>query len=86
MLAMLPALLTALASEFIDNGTVLKWVGFAGEIVNKGVNVDARLGELTDQIKQMVTEKRDPTPDEWKSLQERSDIAHATIQDWKPSA
>lgn len=83
MFAILPSLAMALASEFIDNQAVLKWVGFAGEIINKGIQVDERLQALDDHIKQMVAEGRNPTQDEWDVLQARSDVAHQKIQSWR---
>jgi len=86
MFALLPALATAVASEFITDETILKWVGFAGSIVAKGFQVDDRLGGLTMHIEQMVAEERNPTTEEWGMLQARSDVAHETIQSWRIGA
>ncbi len=82
-ITLLPTLVMALASEFISNDTVLKWIGFGGEIVTKAFEVDERLKALTEHIETMVAEEREPTEEEWKDLQARSDIAHDAIQSWK---
>lgn len=79
-----PALLKALASEVINDETIRKWVGFAGEAVASGVAVEGKLQALVDEIERMVAEDRNPTTDEWEALRQRSDVAHATIQNWKP--
>ena len=86
MFAILPSLALALASEFISNENVLKYVGLAGEIVNQAFEVDSRLEGLNAHILQMVSEQRNPTEAEWATLTARSNVAHDTIQSWTASA
>jgi hypothetical protein len=52
----------------------------AAVALEKGAEGRAALAELTEQIKRMVEENREPTDDEWASLKSRSDAAHAILQ------
>lgn len=51
----------------------------AAVALEKGVEGAASLKALTEQVKQMVLEGREPTKDEWYSLKSKSDAAHAIL-------
>lgn len=56
-------------------------LGLLGEILERGKEGHAELKEFATMIEKMVEEGRSPTPAEWESLRNRSDAAHAAIQE-----
>jgi hypothetical protein len=58
----------------------------ASSLVARGEAGAAELEKLTEEIKAMVAEGRQPTAAEWKSLRSRSDAAHAILQGTPASA
>lgn len=58
-------------SSYLKAGASLIQAGEAGA---------DELALLTEQVKSMVADGRDPTPAEWADLKSRSDAAHAAIQ------
>ena len=57
-----------------------RWLDMIAAIIERGAESAAELNILKMQIQTMVQEDREPTEDEWASLQERSDAAHDAIQ------
>lgn len=49
-------------------------------LIQAGEKGAEELAALTEQVKAMVADGRDPTAAEWDSLKSRSDAAHAAIQ------
>lgn len=81
---LLPVLARAIASEFIDDEQILKWISVAGAVVVAGANVEVDLGELVRQMEMMVAEGRNPTEDEWASIKARKEAADKIISEWRP--
>ncbi len=57
-----------------------------GELLERGKEGHAELKEFTEVVEAMAKEGREPTPTEWQTLRDRSDAAHATIQESAASA
>lgn len=53
----------------------------AATLVERGEAGAEELKKLTEEIKAMVEDGRQPTAAEWKALRARSDTAHAILQD-----
>lgn len=49
-------------------------------LIEGGEEASQELHALTDQIKGMVAEGRNPSEEEWATLRSRSDAAHAALQ------
>ena len=81
---LLPVLARAIASEFIDDEQILKWISAAGAVVVAGVNVETGLGDLVTQMETMVAEGRNPTEDEWSAIKARKEAADKIISEWRP--
>lgn len=62
------------------NNAVPKILTLLGTIAEAGAAAYDDLVRLRDMVLTMIREGRDPTPDEWASLNSRSDQAHAAIQ------
>lgn len=56
-------------------------LGLLGELLERGNEGKKDLTEFATMIEAMAKEGREPTPEEWQSLRDRSDSAHATIQE-----
>ena len=85
-LTLLETLLQGLAKDLFSNEDIGRYIAMGIAIAESAFNVDARIAALTDHIRQMVAEGRNPTAAEWDALRERSDVAHATIQNWRPGS
>lgn len=67
-----------------SRGSTIKSVlDLAALAVERGAAGRDQLAALHEQLKHMVDEGREPTPEEWDALKARSDAAHRTIQEWK---
>lgn len=87
ILAVAPDFLRALAALLPVNGAPL-WVqtllSLGAQLIEVGDAGAADLAALTQQIKSMTAQGRDPTQAEWDALRSRSDAAHATIASSTP--
>lgn len=86
IIALLESLIPAIANDLISNEKVQHYIAAAIAIIKSGFAVDEKVKALSDHIRQMVAENRDPTAEEWDALLARSDVAHEAIQAWKPDA
>ena len=68
------------ASMVGASGAVPKYLTLAVDIIKHSTEAYNDLAALTNTVKRMVDENREPTPEEWAALTSRSDTAHAAIQ------
>lgn len=54
-------------------------------LARSGTEGLAALKTLSEEVQKMAQEGRQPTPEEWDKMKERSDAAHAAIQNFKPA-
>lgn len=87
ILAAAPDFLRALASSIslIPGGSWItpaleELLDLGAQLITAGEAGTTELQALTDQIKTMVAQGRDPTQAEWDALRTRSDAAHAKLQ------
>ncbi len=89
MLELITILLSSLGKVASDpalgaRGAAVKSVlDLAALAIARGSEGADQLRALTEQVKAMAEEGREPTPAEWEDLKLRSDAAHAKIQEWK---
>jgi hypothetical protein len=90
MLELILLFLRSLSSIATDpalgaRGAAIKSVlDLAALAVERGAEGADQLKALVSAVKAMADEGREPTPEEWNTLKEQSDAAHAAIQGWKP--
>jgi len=61
--------------------SVLRFLNLALGIVATGVQVRAGLDALDQEIRRQVQSGRDPTAEEWQTIQTRAEAAHRRLQD-----
>lgn len=81
--ALLGALSTAARNPVFSGagGAIASALQLASTLVERGEAGAEELKKLTEDVKAMVAEGRQPTAAEWKELRSRSDAAHAILQD-----
>lgn len=57
-----------------------KYINLGASLIERGDAARAGLESLTRDVEKMVSEGREPTPEEWAGLKDRSDAAHDAIQ------
>ena len=89
-LAVVSAFMRAVGNAVVDNGianeSIRVLTNLGASLIDRGSEAENELQLLTEQIKQMVVEQREPTQAEWDAMSARSDAAHSAIQAWRPSA
>lgn len=75
--------LGAVAGDPVHQGkgaAIVTALGAVAALIEGGEEASEELHALTDQIKGMVADGRNPSEEEWASLKARSDAAHAVLQ------
>ena len=81
---LLMAIAAAARAPGIGQEQVAAWASLGGRLIRAGGKIDEDLRALSELIKTMVDEDREPNAAEWESLRQRSAIASAEIQSWSP--
>lgn len=86
LLQALPPLLGAIsaASQLAVSkpSTITRYLDLAQGLLAAGSAAYRDLVNLTQSIQVMVRQNRNPTDEEWLALEQRSDLAHASIQSY----
>lgn len=80
---MLPQILTLLQAATTQTNlhpAIPKWLGILATVLQQGEGAISALIALREQIETMRSVDREPTEDEWRTLLQRSDLAHMAIQ------
>lgn len=80
---MLPQILTLLQAATTQTNlhpVIPKWLGILATVLQQGEGAISALIALREQIETMRENDREPTEDEWRTLLQRSDLAHMAIQ------
>jgi hypothetical protein len=85
ILQMLPQVISLIseASKLLPTqGAVPKYLDILAVVVGQGAKAYDELVALKDLVLTMVQQQREPTAEEWRTMQARSDIANSTIQSY----
>lgn len=84
LILLLRAIGLAAQASGIDNAaTVNRYARIASNIISGGSEVESKLAALTEQLERMVAENRDPTDQEWATLQGKITSNGAILDAWE---
>lgn len=86
LLQALPPLLGAISAAsrlaVSKPSTITRYLDLAQGLIAAGSAAYRDLVSLTQSIQVMVRQNRNPTDEEWSAMEQRSDLAHASIQSY----